>query len=264
MRARGASRRTDRAECVALPHGLTDRHADALQVRHHRGDAVPMIDHDRPTGVIKIFLHQGDHTVRRTVNRRAPAGGDVDPIVGPPRLAVQDPLAPVNTRNRTDRRPHKSCPVMGPVGIQPPHVCNPGIFPADPSQGFFTRCDHAARQAVDALRFILPGFNLELPRLLGTVGITHMQRRMLGRFAAKAKYESAILGDPYGSIVQTKHGTRQRDAEGQATLDQVSVECDVIGAGGCGAEQQEQRQSDPDYGSVSRGGVASAADCAVR
>ena len=91
-----------------------------------------------------------------------------------------------------------------------------------------------------------------------------MEHCTFGRLAAKAKYENAILADPYGPIVQTKLGTRWRGTEDQAALDQVSVEGDAVGAGGCGAEQQEQRQSDPDYGCLSRGGVASAADFACR
>lgn len=68
------------------------------------------------------------------------------------------------------------------------------------------------------------------------------------RIPAESEDEAPILGNPNGPLIQTELRTRRRHAEGQAALDQASVERKVVGACRPGTDQQEQRQSYLDYG----------------
>ena len=78
-----------------------------------------------------------------------------------------------------------------------------------------------------------------------------MERRPSGRVAAESEDETAVTGYPQRTVVQAYLRSRGRGPEDEAALDRVSVERDAIGAGGSGAERQDQRQRESGYDAAS-------------
>ena len=143
--------RPDGTYVITCPDDVTCADLKPAEMHQYRCQAMSVVDHDCAAGEIKIFFRQDNHTICRGHDRSAGWHGNIDTKMWSSGFTVENSLAAVNTRYRSNGRPGKSfCkPKIGRVSGS--GLRDPGIFPADAFHGFFARRDHFFRQSVNAL-----------------------------------------------------------------------------------------------------------------
>ena len=110
-----------------------------------------MIQHDQFAKEME-FIGQGHPPARTGQHRRTGWGGEIQPVMGLARLAVQDPLAAENARNPPWGGADKTLGKAGQVGFNRPHRRQFLPFAGNAGQGFGIWRHLRGRQAGNGLR----------------------------------------------------------------------------------------------------------------